>query len=127
MWFGGLDSPGTEIGIASQEVEFSATPTELRFFFRFLLANGPSTDSLDIKIDGNTLLRITPDDVGTYGFSYTEVVLDTSAYTSPDPENPVTRTISFESEVNGDGTTSSFVDDVNLCARSVRLDGWTVQ
>ncbi|MCB2156598.1 hypothetical protein KQI84_17110 [bacterium] len=118
LWFGGIESPGSEIGVASQDVLFGLKPLELRFFFRMFVSNGSTTDYVSVFVDETEVWKVTAADANTYGNDWNEVVLDLSQFSTYRNAPPQLHTIRFYSDVNGDGPTSIFVDDANLCERT---------
>lgn len=106
VWFGGIND--VEIGFVSQDVTISAETTTLSFWLWIGRASGTGVDLMQVSIDGDEVFKVTDADQPTYA-TYTQVVLDVSAYADGG-----THTLSFDSLVFGGGITNINVDDVAI-------------
>ncbi|HET6952444.1 MAG TPA: putative metal-binding motif-containing protein [Acidimicrobiales bacterium] len=110
VWFGGV--PLTEVGYVRQSVLIPVGSNALRFWFQAPVCAPVAADFLDVRIDGAVVYHVTATDTRCGVGTYSEVVLDISAYA-----NGQSHLVEFHSETHDSGqvtTTNFFVDDVSI-------------
>jgi secreted trypsin-like serine protease len=93
---------------ADQNLLIPAGTTRLNFWLKIVSKSGKGKDALQVKLDGNTIFKVTDAQAADYA-DYVQVSVDVSAYADGGPHN-----LAFHPEFSSMGVTTFMIDDVEF-------------
>jgi len=109
-WIAWLGGDNDEVSLLSQTITISASAPYLHFWYRIVSEDGCGYDFFDVAVNDNTIYTL---DLCNNTYSWTQTVLDLSAYTG------VSKTVRFSVNTDVSGISHLFLDDVSMSASAV--------